>query len=157
MKENFRAKSEYFKNKRDQEEEFLENVKEEQNLPKKYFIKPIPADFDTFELIREKVGIKSEKNFKGKKNSNFMGTQPRFPLSARESWAKKVENYNKSASDPIDPKMDPSPGPQTYSLVSHWPGKKIKKQAQGEKDERKPNFFKATTKGVSFKPYHSKF
>ena len=35
----------------------------------------------------------------------------------------------KDTVNPINTKVDMSPSPMTYSLIAHWPGKKLKKKS----------------------------
>jgi len=69
-----------------------------------------------------------------------------------------MESYNKGVTDGkfVDLKKDPNPGPANYSLISYWPGKKIKekKKKDGDDDKKLPNIFKTMSKGPSINMYY---
>lgn len=67
----------------------------------------------------------------------------------------KLERYNSNSAKTIDPKADPVPGPMSYSLISHWPGKKMRK-ANNKENEKLPNFLKKISKGPVISPYYMK-
>lgn len=50
-----------------------------------------------------------------------------MPVDETTKWLKKVEMYNAKSEKQIDPKADPLPGPNAYTLPLEWKGKVTKK------------------------------
>lgn len=80
---------------------------------------PIPQDFVTFDYLAEQ-----KKKMNVKKNPMGFGVGDRFEKNEQVKWQEKLKVYNKFAQKPLNTKSDPQPGPQHYSLINHWPGKK---------------------------------
>lgn len=148
-------KKEYFKKKKKNEEEILTDIRAKLDIKKNYLIKPIPANYATFDKYLERFGIKGGKGYNGTASGRGMGIGGRFPLDQKEIWLKRCESYNKNSAKAIDPKTDQTPGPQAYSMISHWTSKPAKSRKSDEKEEKLPNYFKSTSVGVTFKPYYS--
>ena len=154
FQEAAKARQEYFKNKKQKEEERIDELKGKVTFDVKALPEPIPADIDTFQRT---LKLNAKDKDKGTSNKgNGMGVGPRMPLSEKERWVKKVERYNINASEPIDAKKDPAPAPNSYSLISYWPGKKMKKRKAKENEEKLPNILSKISKGPIISVYYAK-
>ncbi len=114
---------------------------------------PIPANFTTFERLSQIYTIAGKE--KSQKKGLGFGVGPRILLNDKERWVLKVKQYNSNSAKTIGPKADPMPGPLSYSLISHWPGKKSRK-AKAKENEKLPNFLKSVSRGPVISPYYLK-
>jgi len=93
------------------------------------------------------------------KKGNGFGTDGRFPADELERWKRKANAFNKGNTDDkktINLAKDPTPSPANYSLISHWPGKKLKGKKGKEQDDAKlPNIFKNISRGPSISCYYA--
>ena len=114
---------------------------------------PVPLAYQTFAKL-EQLNSK-DKDGKSQKKGLGFGVGSRLPLSEKEKWLKKVELYNSHSDKQLDPKLDNLPGPSAYSIISHWQGKKSKKDKENAA-EKQQNFFKVTSKGPVISPYYAR-
>lgn len=153
FKEFEEEKKNFFKNKKEREVNFAEEVIKKTNISPEDIDNqlPLPADYVTFEKIN-KICLK-EKSTKSQKKGLGFGVGDRIPLSDKDKWLKKVQRYNMNSTSNIDASIDNIPGPSAYSLISHWAGKKPRKEP--EKKVESHNYFKVVTKGPELNPYYA--
>jgi hypothetical protein len=110
-------------------EEKIETLKDP--LPK--YPEPLPVSFVTFDKIKQKYPINLKRRPKTQQKGRGFGTADRFETEEVKKWKELVSRWNAGIGDgkQLDPKKDPHPGPAQYSLMTYWPGKKVKgKRAQ---------------------------
>lgn len=114
---------------------------------------PIPADYRTFARIAKLSGgydWMTKKNKTVNSTVKCFGLGSRFELDENQKWKRKVELWNKNATETvIDPNNDPTPGPQKYSLISTWNVKKHE-----DKQSKKKNYFKMVSTGPPKSMYY---
>lgn len=156
FKEVESEKKGYFKDKRERERDFANDVLAKLSMDPKDLKNtiPLPVDYDTFERLN--VTYSKNKGTASQKKTMGFGVGSRIPLSEKEKWVNKVQKYNSRSDKAIDPKNDPQPGPPAYSLVCHWAGKKPRKEKEADKIE-KSNFLKHISRGPIISPYYSKY
>ena len=155
FKEESASKRQFFKEKRLREKNHMEEIMGKLSIDPKELQNAIPMSL-TYETFARLNKIYSKmKSLRSTKKTIGMGIGERIPLSDKEKWIKKVELYNSHSEQRIDPKLDNTPGPAAYSIVSHWAGKKPHKE-KAQSTDRKLNFFKATSSGPHISPYYSK-
>jgi len=143
----------------EQEKERLQEIYSKTDINPKVLPLPLPADIVTFDKLAKLSEVEKKQNSQ-KKGLGF-GVGPRIPLNDKERWLSKISKYNTFAANPLDPNVDPLPGPSTYSLISHWADKKLVKSKGKDKgkdkDTAKPiNFLAKVSKGPVFSPYYTK-
>jgi hypothetical protein len=138
---------------KERDDERMKDILSKTSINPKILPIPIPANFTTFERLSQSYALLGKE--KSSKKSLGFGVGPRIPLSNKEKWQAKVEKYNVNAATALDPKMDPLPAPNAYSLISHWPGKKSKKASKSDQATL-PNILSKISKGPSISPYYVK-
>ena len=149
-KDKLKEKKSYQKNKLEREKERLSHVKEKVNFNINKLNKPIPVNYNTFDKLSEKF-----KNINKKKKTWGFGVGSKIPKDENTKWLKKMEIKNKYAEKKINTKIDPTPGPAHYSLISHWKGKTTKKNK--EKLEKLPHHLSKISKGPVINAYYRKY
>ena len=155
FKDDSAAKLQYFKEKAKKVQDVFEENLQKADLKKSDWLNvvPVPVDYSTFTKL-ELTAAKEKSGKSGKKGIGF-GIGPRLPLSEKEKWIQKVPLYNSHSEKLLDPKNDNMPGPSAYSIISHWHGKKSKKDKENNA-EKLPNYFKKVSKGPVINPYYAK-
>jgi len=155
FKDETSEKKEYLKEKKQKENDYTQEMLRKISMDVKELkhVVPVPMDYETF----EKIGLQKmrEKGSASQKKTLGFGVGSRMPLSEKEKWVNKVERYNCHSEKRLDPKLDNLPGPSAYSLISHWAGKKPRREKEGE-GTKKMNFFKLASKGPIINPYYAK-
>lgn len=111
---------------------------------------PIPADFMTFDRIRQmaRVGRIANGSFEKVLKMPSPYSEHRN-LSQEERWTLKLDRYNRYSQKPFDENKECSPSPGAYSLISYWKGKPSKPN-----EPQLPNLLGRISKGVRKNPYY---
>eukprot|EP01017_Pseudomicrothorax_dubius_P002349 TRINITY_DN10031_c0_g1_i2.p1 TRINITY_DN10031_c0_g1~~TRINITY_DN10031_c0_g1_i2.p1 ORF type:complete len:319 (-),score=88.10 TRINITY_DN10031_c0_g1_i2:72-1028(-) len=121
--------------KKDKEaEEKRKNV----TLPSIWTYTPTPVTFQTF----EKIAVRSKDEKGGKAKGKFFGTERRFDYDLEKSDKKKEKD-----------RVELSPGPGKYDVVSIWPGKVT--AADKDKKGKSPDILNKITKTPDLGIYYS--
>ncbi len=123
------------------------------NINPKDLLQPLPVSYTTFEKLFKTMEVNRKENSQ-KKGLGF-GVGPRLPLSDQDKWKVKVERYNITRENPIDPNLDIIPAPNAYPLIAYWPGK-IGKNSEKNGPKKASNILKVISKGPIFSPYYTK-
>ena len=148
-----REKENFEQSKVKREDERLEELKDKVKMSVKHLNDPIPVDYGTFARVAKLSGgydWMTKKNRTVNSTVKCFGLGPRFELDENQKWKRKVEMWNKNATDKaIDPNKDATPGPQKYSLISTWSVKKHE-----DKGPKKKDFFNMVSTGPPKSMYY---
>lgn len=128
---------------------YVQLLKEKLLIDDKKLPQPIVQNFETFDRIKFRA---QNQSLNAKRIIKGFGGSSRFEKDEISKWKDKIEKYNLFSDNKINALIDPTPGPQAYSLVSTWvPNKKSIKEK-----ENTLNYFKIVSKKPSSSTYHSK-